>query len=343
MKALRLTTVGKAAELTDVDAPTVRPSDVLIDVASVSLASAELAVQREPVDENLEIPTELPITLGRYFAGRVVEVGSAVKDCAVGDVVVTAPPGSCGRCHPCLTGMDNYCVNPRAKTRLVPGISRDGGLAQQVAAPERLVLRIDGPSAEEAARASQFGLPAYHAIRVAKTMLAPGNHAVVIGGNARARYAMGILAEGIGCRVIAVTDDVAALRAHRTCYAETIIDSADANAQVIRDLVGGWGVDGVLDFVGSEASSAFAGSAATQGGAIVVAGSDGGFVPIGAGRLNRNGSARYVEGGSRGDLREVLDLLGNTKIAVDHTTISLASVVNAKDIDPDDVPVVVIP
>ena len=62
----------------------------------------------------------------------------------------------------------------------------------------------------------------------------------------------------------------------------------------------------------------------------MVAGTGGGFVPIGAGRLNRNGSARYVEGGSRGDLREVLDLLDNTKITVDHTTTSLDSVVNAK-------------
>ncbi len=343
MKALRLEALGQAAQLADVDSPTVRPSDVLIDVAAASLSAADIAIQQTPIDESLAQPGVLPITLGRYFAGTVVEVGSAVQNCAVGDVVVTAPPGSCGSCHPCLTGMDNYCINPRAKTRLVPGISRDGGLAQQVAAPERLVLSVGGLSPQEAAPASDFGLAAYHAIRVARTMLAPGNHAVVIGGNAKARYAMGILAEGIGCRVIAVTDDVAALKSHRTCYAETILDSADANAEVIRDLVGGWGVDGVLDFVGTEASSAFAGSAATQGGAIVVAGTGGGFVPIGAGRLNRNGSARYVEGGSRGDLREVLDLLDNTKITVDHTTTSLDSVVNAKNIDPDDVPVVVIP
>ena len=74
------------------------------------------------------------------------------------------------------------------------------------------MLSVGGLSPQEAAPANDFGLAAYHAIRVARTMLAPGNHAVVIGGNAKARYAMGILAEGIGCRVIAVTDDVAALK-----------------------------------------------------------------------------------------------------------------------------------
>ena len=129
MKALRLEALGQAAQLADVDSPTVRPSDVLIDVATASLSAADVAFQQTPIDESLAQPGVLPITLGRYFAGTVVEVGSAVQNCAVGDVVVTAPPGSCGSCHPCLTGMDNYCINPRAKTRLVPGISRDGGLA----------------------------------------------------------------------------------------------------------------------------------------------------------------------------------------------------------------------
>ena len=121
---------------------------------------------------------------------------------------------------------------------------------------------------------------------------------------------MGI-AEGIGCRVIAVTDDVAALPPNLLRRDDS--GFSRCQRRVIRDLVGGWGVDGVLGRfrLGLKRRQRSPDRPATQGGAIVVAGTGGGFVPIGAGRLNRNGSARYVEGGSRGDLREVLDLLDN--------------------------------
>ena len=43
MKALRLEALGQAAQLADVDSPTVRPSDVLIDVATASLSAADVA------------------------------------------------------------------------------------------------------------------------------------------------------------------------------------------------------------------------------------------------------------------------------------------------------------
>ena len=62
MKALRLEALGQAAQLADVDSPTVRPSDVLIDVATASLSAADVAFQQTPIDESQAQPGVLPIT-----------------------------------------------------------------------------------------------------------------------------------------------------------------------------------------------------------------------------------------------------------------------------------------
>ena len=88
---------------------------MLIDVAA-SLTPPTSPFSGHAIDESLAQWRALGATLPERF----VEVGSAVQNCAVGDVVVTAPPGSCDCCHPCLTGMDNYYINPARKTRLVP-------------------------------------------------------------------------------------------------------------------------------------------------------------------------------------------------------------------------------
>jgi aryl-alcohol dehydrogenase len=55
------------------------------------------------------IPVPLPVVLGHEGSGVVEQVGSAVRDLAVGDHVVLSWGRGCGRCNNCLRGEQAYC------------------------------------------------------------------------------------------------------------------------------------------------------------------------------------------------------------------------------------------
>lgn len=86
MKAWTFDHYGKGAlRLDDVPAPTVRPTDVLIQIhaASVNLLDAKI----RSGEFKLILPYRLPLTLGHDVAGIVVEVDNDVKKFKVGDEV----------------------------------------------------------------------------------------------------------------------------------------------------------------------------------------------------------------------------------------------------------------
>ncbi|MFE3838649.1 zinc-binding dehydrogenase [Pseudogemmobacter sonorensis] len=69
----------------------------------------------------------LPLVFGHEGAGEVLEVGSAVRDVAIGDHVVFQFAASCGRCVYCLEGRPQICTTAAAaaaKGELMGGGSR---------------------------------------------------------------------------------------------------------------------------------------------------------------------------------------------------------------------------
>lgn len=80
------------------------PEEVLVRIRAAGLCHSDLSVI------NGNRPRPVPMVLGHEAAGEVLEVGSAIRDLAVGDRVVMTFQPSCGHCLPCAEGRAALCI-----------------------------------------------------------------------------------------------------------------------------------------------------------------------------------------------------------------------------------------
>jgi L-iditol 2-dehydrogenase len=194
MKALvKAAPAPGALELQDVPAPRPRAQEVLLDVASASICGSDLHMAEwHPMARWMKTP----VILGHEIAGTVVETGPDVHTFGPGDQVAVESVIWCGRCRPCRAGRTNVC-----EARELFGIHQPGGLAEQIAVPERLLHRIpDGLALEWAALAEPTTV-ALHAVfrcppRAGETALVtgPGPIGLLVGQVARASGARVLVA-----------------------------------------------------------------------------------------------------------------------------------------------------
>ena len=101
-----------------------------------------------------------PSIAGHEFCGRVVALGEGVSEFATGDLVVADSRFWCGQCPACHSGRNNIC-----ETLGFVGEACDGGFADAVQLPARLLARHDiAVPARVAAMAEPLAV-ALHAIR----------------------------------------------------------------------------------------------------------------------------------------------------------------------------------
>lgn len=119
-------------EATDKPRPATAPDEVLIEPAAVGVCGTDLHLVIG------DYPTgKFPVVPGHEFAGRIVEVGSAVTGFTVGQTVAVDPNVACGKCPDCLAGQPNLC------DFLVPiGVTSDGACAEWVAVPEKVTYLL---------------------------------------------------------------------------------------------------------------------------------------------------------------------------------------------------------
>jgi len=90
--------------------------------------------------------TLYPCVPGHEIVGRVTAVGARVRNFAVGDLVgVGCMVDSCGHCHSCRDGEEQYCENGFTGTYNGPmygGENTYGGYAQNIVVKESFVLRV---------------------------------------------------------------------------------------------------------------------------------------------------------------------------------------------------------
>lgn len=101
-----------------VEAP--HAGEVLVRLAASGVCRSDLHVQRgrSPV-------ARLPMVLGHEGAGVVAEVGEGVVGLAVGDPVVIALYGPCGRCVDCRAGRLERCASETRRNNMF-GLMPDG-------------------------------------------------------------------------------------------------------------------------------------------------------------------------------------------------------------------------
>ena len=230
MRAVRAR--GKSVEVVEVPAPA--GDGVRVCVASAGICGSDLHM------------------VAGGFLGETVlghEVAGVTDD---GTPVAIEPLSPCGACAPCVRGDYNLCEHG---PRIIYGVGRDGGMAQEMRVPARALVRLPAGVALADASLVEPLAVIVHALRRAR--LAGGERVAVIGGGA------------IG--LCAVT---AARAAGAEVTLEARHDAQRAAGERLGARAGSSGsYDVVVDAAGTESSFARAAELARPGGRVALAGS----------------------------------------------------------------------
>jgi uncharacterized zinc-type alcohol dehydrogenase-like protein len=117
------------------------PDDVRIAIAYCGVCHSDLHTARGEWQGIL-----YPCVPGHEIVGHVVAIGSRVRNFKVGERVgVGCMVDSCGHCHPCRDGEEQYCDNGFTGTYngpLLGGENTYGGYSQTIVVKESFVLHI---------------------------------------------------------------------------------------------------------------------------------------------------------------------------------------------------------
>jgi alcohol dehydrogenase len=317
-KLVRQSLVAYAAPLceTVVDAPEPRGTEVLVRIERCGVCHSDLHVQdgyfRLGGDKRLDITKgrALPFTLGHEIAGVVDRVGPDAADARPGDKVAVYPWIGCGQCVPCRHGEENNCAASRHL-----GVNLDGGFASHVLVPHPRYLIDYAPlSAAFAGALMCSGLTAYAALR-RLTDRADRGPVLLIGLGGVGSMGFALARALFGAAPLVADIDAGKRAAALAAGAAGAFDPADPGARKAV-LAASGGVYAVADFVGSDASLAFATGVLARGGKVVVTGLLGGGFSTAVAMFPIK--AMTIEGTLTGTLaqaREVVGLARGGKLA----------------------------
>ena len=243
MKAVRLVQTGLPLVLQEIEIPQPGESDVLIRVkaAGICHSDAHYRAGVSPVEP-------LPLTLGHEVAGVVEDIGPGVRAFKKGDRVCVHYMVTCGHCHYCGEGTEQFC--PTGK---MIGKYRDGGYAEFMAVPERSVFQLpDEIPFEQGAILMCSSATSLHALR--KARMRPGESVAVFGVGGLGISAIQ-LAKILGAgEVFAVDINPRKLGLAKQFGAIPIHATAGNPVEQIQSLTGGRGVDVALELIGLPAT-----------------------------------------------------------------------------------------
>jgi threonine 3-dehydrogenase len=185
----------RGLDLIEVAEPRPGPSEVLVKVKSTGICGTDLHI--EAWDHWAQTHVPAPLTVGHEFSGEVVEIGSAVIDVVVGDLVSGEGHLVCGHCRNCRAGRRHLCINTRSI-----GIQVNGAFADFVVLPASNVWVHREPIAlDVAAIFDPFG----NAVHTALTFPMLSEDVLVTGAGPIGIMAA-MVARHAGARFVVVTD-----------------------------------------------------------------------------------------------------------------------------------------
>ncbi len=142
MKALVKKYPEKGLWFEDVPEPSVGSNDVKIKIRKTAICGTDLHIYNW--DEWSQKTIQTPRVIGHEYVGEIVEVGDAVKNWKIGDIVSGEGHIVCGKCRNCLAGNGHLC-----KDTVGVGVNRDGAFAQYLVIPQENVRRCEKDIPEE--------------------------------------------------------------------------------------------------------------------------------------------------------------------------------------------------
>lgn len=276
MRAVMFTDFKTFPTIEDIDVPEPGPGEALLKVAGAGACHSDVAIFHDfDADPNNGLMTP-PFVLGHETAGWIEALGPGVRGLDVGATYLVYGPIGCGHCRACSRGQDTYCEHPIDVGYLGTGLGRNGGMAEYMAVPARNLVPLGDADPVAAAPLADAGLTPYHAIKLVLPRLAGGGkHALVIGLGGLGLLAVQMLRAITGAQVIATDVKATALARARELGATTVEGGA-GQAERIRELTRGRGVDAAFDFVGATPTISLAQATVAQRGAIQIVGIAGG-------------------------------------------------------------------
>jgi threonine 3-dehydrogenase len=128
MKALVKKQAAPGLWLEDVPVPQVGINDVKIEILRTAICGTDVHIYNWDAWAQKTIP--VPLVIGHEFVGRIVEVGSNVKDFHPGEIVSGEGHVVCGRCRNCLAGRRHLCQHTKGV-----GVNRPGAFAEYLVLP----------------------------------------------------------------------------------------------------------------------------------------------------------------------------------------------------------------
>jgi D-arabinose 1-dehydrogenase-like Zn-dependent alcohol dehydrogenase len=269
--------------LKDIETPTPTPqgTEVLIKTGHAGVCHSDVHIHDGYFDlgGGNKLPMgnlKLPHTLGHEIEGEVVAAGPGATGVKVGAHYAVFPWIGCGECAACKRDEENLCIRPR---NLGCSANVPGGYATHVLVPHpKYLIEYGNTNPALAAAYMCSGLTAFGAMKkIGK--LAEGDEVVVLGcggvGMMGIQFAKSLFGKG----PIAADIDDGRLEAAKKAGAKATYHSKDpASAKKLMADTGG--AFAVVDFVGSEASFAFANAIVRKGGRIVIVGLFGGAMAM---------------------------------------------------------------
>jgi NAD+-dependent secondary alcohol dehydrogenase Adh1 len=245
MKAVRLHRYAQPPSVDEIHEPAVtHPHDVIVKIGGAGLCRTDIHIIEGQWKEKSNVA--LPYTLGHENAGWVHAVGSAVENVAVGDTVIVHPLITCGLCRACRAGNTMHC-----EQSAFPGISTDGGFAEFLKTSALSVVKLDPTlHPKDIAALADAGLTAYHAVKKAAELLAPGTSVVVIGAGGLGHIGIQCLRALTTATVIVVDRSAAAIALASAWGADYAVHADGTQVARVRELTNGFGAEAVIDFVG---------------------------------------------------------------------------------------------
>lgn len=239
MRAVRLVEKKKPVALQQIEVPRPGRTDVLIQVKAAGICHSD-AHYRSGVTKT----GSLPVTLGHEVAGIVAEVGTEVSRFKAGDRVAVHYLVSCGDCHHCHRGYEQFC-----RTGKMIGKHRDGGWADYICMPERSVFLLpDEIPIEHGAVMMCSSSTSFHALK--KARLQGGETVAVFGVGGLGASALQ-LARAMGASDVYGVDINPVKLELAAALGATPVNAADGDpVQAIRAGTGGRGVDVSVEVIG---------------------------------------------------------------------------------------------
>ena len=221
MRALYKPAGRAGLEFTERPTPQAGAGEVLIRVLRTGICGTDLHI--EAWDAWAAGAVNAPLIPGHEFCGEVVEVGDAVRDVRVGDLVSGEGHIVCGTCRNCRAGRRHLCIRTSGI-----GVNRDGAFAEFVVLPESNVwVHHDRIDPDLGAIFDPFG----NAVHTALSFPLVGEDVLITGAGPIGLMAAEV-ARHVGARYVVITD----VSEYRLALARTM--GADLALDVSRESIG---------------------------------------------------------------------------------------------------------